>query len=184
MSIHSSQDRPEWVEGWWAGAKAIPSPNFDERPPSAVVDMVVVHCISLPEGRFFTGAPLDLFLNQLNPEDDPSFTAIAGLKVSAHFLIDRQGDVLQLVSCLHRAWHAGVSMWQGRDKCNDFSIGIELEGTVSQAFTSAQYRSLDALFQAISQHWPVVHWVGHSDIAPGRKFDPGPFFDRSIFPKK
>ena len=173
----------QWTAGWWVHARPVVSPNFDERPAGVTIDMVVMHYISLPERQFGTGAPLDLFCNRLNPAQHPDFEPLRGLRVSSHFFIARTGEVMQLVSCLHRAWHAGVSQWRGREKCNDFSIGIELEGSSLEAFEPAQYRSLAALCDSISAQWAVSHWVGHSDIAPERKSDPGPFFDWSQLPK-
>lgn len=166
-----------WFRGWWTRARPVVSPNFDERPDGTVIDMVVIHYISLPPGQFGSGLPLDLFCNRLNPAAHPALGALAGLRVSSHFFINRTGEVFQMVSTEHRAWHAGVSAWQGRDNCNHFSIGIELEGDGEHAFDAAQYVSLEALCEAIVACNPVRHWVGHSDIAPGRKSDPGPFFD-------
>lgn len=148
------------------------------------VDMVVIHYISLPPGQFGTAYPVDLFCNRLNPTLHPSLAEVARMRVSSHFFINRAGEVTQLVSLQHRAWHAGVSSWQGRNACNDFSIGIELEGDSDHPFDAAQYLSLEALCEAIAACTPVVHWVGHSDIAPGRKSDPGPFFDWSRLLKK
>lgn len=174
----------DWQDGWWLKARHEFSPNFDERPQGMVVDMVVIHYISLPAGQFGTGFPVDLFCNRLNVNADPSLQEVAGLRVSSHFFINRAGDVTQLVSTAYRAWHAGVSAWQERDACNDFSIGIELEGDGEHPFDAAQYASLGALCQAIASQNPIKHWVGHSDIAPGRKSDPGPFFDWSQLLKK
>ena len=174
----------DWADGWWLRARHEVSPNFDERPAGIAVDMVVIHYISLPAGRFGTGFPVDLFCNRLNVKADPSLEEVAGLRVSSHFFISRTGEVTQLVSTRHRAWHAGVSSWQGREACNDFSIGIELEGDGEHPFDAAQYASLGALCQAIASEDPIKHWVGHSDIAPGRKSDPGPFFDWAQLLKK
>jgi len=182
-SLGGSPPEAQWEAGWWRHARPVVSPNFDERPAAVAIDMVVMHYISLPERQFGTHAPLDLFCNRLNPGQHPEFEVLRGLRVSAHFFITRTGEVVQLVSCLHRAWHAGVSKWRGREKCNDFSIGIELEGSGFEPFEPAQYRSLAALCDAISAQWAVLHWVGHSDIAPERKSDPGPFFDWSRLPK-
>jgi AmpD protein len=180
----ASGESAEWGQGWWQGARHLVSPNFDERPPAAMVDMVVIHYISLPDGQFGTGYPLDLFCNRLDTAAHPDLAVLQGLKVSAHFFINRAGEVTQLVSIDHRAWHAGVSSWQGRVSCNDFSIGIELEGDGRQAFEDAQYASLQALCGSIATARAISHWVGHQDIAPERKSDPGPFFDWSRLLKK
>jgi N-acetyl-anhydromuramoyl-L-alanine amidase len=155
----------------------IPSPNTDDRPENMDTDMIVIHNISLPPNEFGGPGIVQLFTNQLNPEEHPYYAGIAHLKVSSHFLIRRQGELIQFVSCNQRAWHAGVSSWQGRERCNDFSIGIELEGADNEAFNEAQYLTLQTLILALQQRYPIKHIVGHSDIAPGRKTDPGPFFD-------
>lgn len=157
----------------------IASPNHDPRPPATAIDMVVIHNISLPPGQFAGDGIVQLFTNQLDPHAHPYYAEIAHLKVSAHFLIRRDGQLIQFVSCLDRAWHAGVSSWQGRSRCNDFSIGIELEGTDVDRFTEAQYASLQSLLAAIKASYPITQIVGHADIAPGRKTDPGPHFDWS-----
>jgi N-acetyl-anhydromuramoyl-L-alanine amidase len=155
----------------------IPSPNTDDRPENMGPDMIVIHNISLPPNEFGGPGIVQLFTNQLNPEEHPYYAGIAHLKVSSHLLIRRQGELIQFVSCNQRAWHAGVSNWQGRERCNDFSIGIELEGTDDEAFNEAQYLTLHSLILALQKRYPIKHIVGHSDIAPGRKTDPGPFFD-------
>ncbi|MFT4768812.1 MAG: AmpD protein [Glaciecola sp.] len=142
--------------------------------------MLVVHNISLPPGCFGTGDVEALFCNTLDCSLNPAFTALEGLEVSAHFLIDRQGELTQFVSCFERAWHAGVSSWSGRTNCNDFSIGIEVEGTDSKAYEAAQYRALSELIVELRRFLPTLApgpVVGHSDIAPGRKTDPGEAFD-------
>lgn len=174
----------DWSDGWLSSARHVVSPNFDERPGGTVPDMVVIHYISLPDGQMETGYPVDLFCNRLNPAAHPDFSELARLRVSAHFFIDRSGQITQLVSVRHRAWHAGVSAWQGRVACNDFSVGIELEGDSRQPFDDRQYDSLERLSLALAAQWPIAHWVGHSDIAPGRKSDPGPFFDWARLLKK
>ncbi len=166
-----------WDSGWFASATHCPSPNFGPRPPSTVVDLVVVHSISLPPGRYGTGDVQRLFTNQLDWDAHPYFQSIRGLEVSAHFFVTRQGTVWQFVSCDDRAWHAGVSSWQGRDRCNDYSIGIELEGLEGQLFAPAQYDSLAHLCQQIQNQYAIQSLVGHEHIAPGRKQDPGPGFD-------
>jgi AmpD protein len=163
--------------GWLDGARRVPSPNADERPPGTEVSLVVIHGISLPPGRFGGDAILRLFANRLDPGEHPSFATIAGLRVSSHFLIRRDGSLVQFVPCGERAWHAGASRWKGRERCNDFSIGIELEGTDERPYTGKQYRRLAALVRRIRTRWPAGDLAGHADIAPGRKTDPGPAFD-------
>lgn len=153
------------------------SPNFDERPSGARIELLVIHAISLPPGEFGGRGIENLFLNRLDGADHPYYAAIAHLKVSTHFLVRREGTAVQFVSCAKRAWHAGVSCWGGRSRCNDFSIGIELEGTDDLPFESAQYDTLAVLTRALRAAYPIAAIVGHSDIAPGRKTDPGPFFD-------
>lgn len=166
-------------KGWGFGAKCLPSPNFDERPVGEVVSMIVVHAISLPPGQFGGDEIVRLFTNRLDPAAHPFFEQLRGLRVSAHFLIRRDGESIQFVSCEDRAWHAGQSAWQGRTRCNDFSIGIELEGSDDQGYEAAQYAALIALIDALRARYPVRDIVGHSDIAPGRKTDPGPHFEWS-----
>lgn len=153
------------------------SPHFDERPEGEKVSLLVIHNISLPPGEF--GGPWidDLFLGRLDPDADPFFREIEGLRVSSHFLIRRDGEVVQFVSTTRRAWHAGVSRWRGRERCNDFSIGVELEGLDDAPFDDAQYRSLIRLIPALRERHPLRDIAAHSDIAPGRKTDPGPHFD-------
>jgi AmpD protein len=168
-----------WKQGWYAGARRRASPNFGARPVGVPLDLVVLHSISLPPGVYGGGAVERLFTNTLDWDAHPYFQTIRGLKVSAHFFIRRDGDLLQFVSCDDRAWHAGQSSFRGRDNCNDYSIGIELEGLEGQTFEPAQYECLSALLRAVSNFYPIRHLVGHSDIAPGRKLDPGPGFDWS-----
>ncbi|CAB1370403.1 1,6-anhydro-N-acetylmuramyl-L-alanine amidase AmpD [Denitratisoma oestradiolicum] len=155
------------------------SPNHDPRPVGQVIDLVVIHAISLPPGEFGGPGVEQLFTNRLDPDAHPYYRDIAGLRVSAHFFIRRDGQLIQWVPCELRAWHAGVSCWQGRQRCNDFSIGIELEGCDEQAFTDAQYQVLTELIAALRQRYPIAAITGHSDIAPERKTDPGPHFDWS-----
>lgn len=165
--------------GWLNGAKHIPSPNFNARP-SNEVSLLVIHNISLPPGQFATGMVEALFTNTLPIDAHPYFSQLEGLKVSAHFFIERDGEIKQFVSCNDRAWHAGISCFQGRDNCNDFSIGVELEGTDDLAYTDAQYNSLNMLIKTLKTHYPLLkkeRICGHSDIAPERKTDPGPAFD-------
>ena len=168
---------PLWQNGWLQGVRHRPSPNFGPRPAAAVVDLVVVHSISLPPGVFGTGDVDRLFTNTLDWDAHPYFQTIRGLEVSAHFVIDRQGLVTQYVAVSDRAWHAGASCWRGRGNCNDDSVGIELEGLEGGSFEPAQYTALASLCQAIAQTCPIAHVAGHEHIAPGRKQDPGPGFD-------
>ncbi|HQR50463.1 MAG TPA: 1,6-anhydro-N-acetylmuramyl-L-alanine amidase AmpD [Methylophilaceae bacterium] len=158
-------------------ALQITSPNSDERPIGTVIDLVVIHNISLPPGEFGGDGVVELFTNRLDPAEHPYYAEIHQFKVSSHFFVRRSGEVIQFVPCGKRAWHAGVSQWQGRERCNDFSIGIELEGDDTTRFEDVQYATLEALLTAIEQRYPIAGIVGHSDIAPGRKTDPGPFFD-------
>ncbi len=173
-------------QGWLPDITHRASPNYDQRPDIGDRDalrrsvcLIVVHAISLPPGQFGSPAIEDFFLNQLNPSAHPYFSEIATLKVSAHFLIRRDGSAIQFVSTDNRAWHAGVSQWCGRERCNDFSIGIELEGCDEQEFEDAQYRALNMLINQLEASYPIEAVVGHSDIAPGRKTDPGPKFEWS-----
>lgn len=163
--------------GWIAAARRIPSPNQDERPTGEVVSLVVIHNISLPPGEFGGEGVIELFSNRLDPAAHPYYETISGLRVSAHFFIRRDGELIQFVPCGRRAWHAGVSSWRGRARCNDFSIGIELEGTDELAFTDVQYSVLNELLAVLRASYPIADLVGHSDIAPSRKTDPGPCFD-------
>jgi AmpD protein len=170
-------DAQAWLEPT-AGVSLRPSPNFNERPEGTDVSLLVIHNISLPPGQFGTPYVADLFLNQLDLNADPWFTEnLPGLTVSAHFVIDRMGHITQFVACDKRAWHAGVSQHAGRQQCNDFSIGIELEGTDTLAYTDAQYDALAALTQCLRAHYPLTAVRGHCDIAPGRKTDPGEAFE-------
>ena len=166
-----------WQDGWLQRARHLPSPNFGPRPAGVPIDLLVVHSISLPPGEYGTGCVQQLFTNQLDWEAHPYFQGIRGLEVSAHFFIERSGVLWQFVSCDARAWHAGRSQWQGRGNCNDYSIGVELEGLEGLTFEDAQYQSLRALCQDVQQHYGIVHMAGHEHIAPGRKQDPGPGFD-------
>jgi AmpD protein len=163
--------------GWLDAAIQVPSPNCDERLADTVIDLIVVHAISLPPGEFGGPYIAALFQNQLDPALHPYFQDIHQLRVSAHFLIDRGGVLTQFVSCQQRAWHAGVSRWCERERCNDFSIGIELEGTDVDPFTDMQYAVLNSLLASLYARYPIGAVLGHSDVAPGRKTDPGPRFD-------
>jgi AmpD protein len=158
----------------------LPSPHCNERPPSELIDLVIIHGISLPPGEFGTAAIQDFFCGKLNTDLHPYYLTIDKLKVSAHLLIGREGDVTQFVPFNKRAWHAGESQFAGKSNCNDFSIGIELEGTDTIDYTSAQYQALADCIAAIRHAYPQItpqQIVGHSDVAPGRKTDPGPSFD-------
>ncbi|MEJ2795455.1 1,6-anhydro-N-acetylmuramyl-L-alanine amidase AmpD [Iodobacter sp. LRB] len=168
------------AQGWCNQARIVPSPNCDARAPGMAVDMVVIHNIHLPPGQPFGGDDIErLFTNSLDAGKHPSYDELSELRVSAHFLIRRNGELLQFVPCSKRAWHAGVSSWQGRERCNDFSIGIELEGSDFVPFEAAQYQKLNALLKVLAAEYPIEHLLGHSQIAPARKSDPGPFFDWS-----
>ena len=163
-------------------ARFIPSPNHDQRPSTDDLSLIVIHCISLPPGQFGTEGINQLFTNALDPAEHPYYAGIAHLRVSAHLLIRRTGELIQYVPFNRRAWHAGISCYQGREVCNDFSIGIELEGTDYSAYEAIQYDRLDAVIAALLAHYPTLsreHITGHEHIAPGRKTDPGPFFDWS-----
>jgi N-acetyl-anhydromuramoyl-L-alanine amidase len=168
-----------WHEGWYRFARRARSPNFNARPPAAHVDLVVVHSISLPPGEYGGDGVHRLFCNELDWDAHPYFKSIEGLQVSAHFFVRRNGELWQFVGCGDRAWHAGKSTWLGRDDCNDYSIGIELEGLEGGPFEAAQYETLSGLCAALAQHYPVQHVVGHEHVAPGRKSDPGDGFDWS-----
>lgn len=163
--------------GWLDAARRCPSPNCDARPDGETPSLVVIHNISLPPGEFGGSAVEELFTNRLDWDAHPYYQGIRGLRVSAHFFIRRNGELVQFVPCTLRAWHAGASQWQGREQCNDFSIGIELEGSDTESFTDAQYETLAHLTQALQSAYPIADIAGHCDIAPGRKTDPGPCFD-------
>jgi AmpD protein len=164
------------ARGWLEECERIPSPNCDERP-DGTIHLLVIHNISLPPEEFGGDGVQRLFTNTLDAGAHPYYATIAGLEVSAHFFVRRDGHIVQFVSCLDRAWHAGASCWQGRSRCNDFSIGIELEGADTVPFTDAQYDAMVPLTLAIREAYPIGGIAGHSDIAPQRKSDPGPCFD-------
>jgi len=155
----------------------IESPNCDDRPPAAEVSLLVIHGISLPPGKFGGDGVLRLFTNTLDWAAHPFYTTLKGLRVSAHFFVRRTGEIIQFVPCGRRAWHAGESSWRGRERCNDFSIGVELEGVDTRPYTERQYARLVPLAATLRRRYPIAEIVGHSDIAPGRKTDPGPAFD-------
>jgi AmpD protein len=157
--------------------RLVESPNQDERPPGTEISLLVVHSISLPPGEYGGDAIERLFTNRLDPAAHPYFREIAELRVSSHFLIRRDGELLQFVPVERRAWHAGVSSWRGRERCNDFSIGVELEGSDDGPFEPAQYLRLAGLIQSLQAALPIRDIAAHSDVAPGRKTDPGPGFD-------
>jgi N-acetyl-anhydromuramoyl-L-alanine amidase len=157
--------------------RVLPSPNQDARPPGMQVSLLVVHAISLPPDQFGGPGVMQLFTNSLDPDEHPYYATIHHLRVSAHYFIRRDGETVCFVDPERRAWHAGVSCWKGRERCNDFSIGIELEGCDSAPFEPVQYLRLARLVNDLRARYPIEDVVGHSDIAPGRKTDPGPFFD-------
>jgi AmpD protein len=173
--------KPEWdVAGWITAARRVDSPNCDARPPETEITLLVIHNISLPPGEFGGPGVEQLFTNQLDPAEHPYYATIHELRVSSHFFIRRDGELIQFVACGQRAWHAGASNWRGRERCNDFSIGVELEGSDEQPYTEPQYVRLNRLINALGAAYPtLVDRAGHSDIAPGRKTDPGPYFDWS-----
>ena len=164
-------------DGWLEDARFIPSPNHDERPKNESIHLLVIHNICLPPDDFTGNGVIELFTNRIDPDEHPYYQTLIGLKVSAHFFIRRDGTIIQFVSCNKRAWHAGQSCWKGKERCNDFSIGIELEGSDTVDFTPQQYAQLIALTQSLRQRYPIQHISGQCPIAPERKTDPGPCFD-------
>jgi AmpD protein len=175
MTLRAEPDA--WRDGWWTRARACPSPNFGPRPPGASVELALIHSISLPPGVYGGDAIERLFTNSLDWSAHPYFEQIRGLEVSAHFLIRRDGALLQFVSCDDRAWHAGASNWRGRADCNEYSVGIELEGLEGERFEAAQYTALVELLRELALRYPIAAVAGHEHVAPGRKLDPGPGFD-------
>ena len=175
--LHPAQQNALWDNGWYRFARRVPSPNCGPRPAHAVIDLVVLHSISLPPGQYGGPEVEALFTNTLDWDAHPYFQQIRELRVSAHFFIRRGGELVQFVSCDERAWHAGVSSYRGREQCNDDSIGIELEGLEGLSFEPGQYETLSSLCAALGEHYPVVHVAGHEHVAPGRKHDPGAGFD-------
>lgn len=172
-----SPTQADWRDGWYTPARHIPSPNFGPRPDREDVTLAVIHSISLPPGMYGGDEIERLFTNTLDWSAHPYFEQIRGAEVSAHFVIRRTGELLQFVSVHERAWHAGRSTWQGRDNCNDYSVGIELEGLEDTPFEARQYEALKALLDALAQRWPITQVAGHEHVAPGRKRDPGSCFD-------
>ncbi len=167
----------EWQQGRWQGAEQLDSPNFSPREAGSEVSLVVLHNISLPPFEYGSDAVQRLFTNRIDPAAHPFFTQIAGLRVSSHFFIARNGCVQQFVSCDDAAYHAGVSSFRGREKCNGFSVGIEIEGCDFEPFAQEQYAALETLLAALMRAYPIRAVTGHQDIAPQRKTDPGHFFD-------
>lgn len=176
---HARYDGPDplWDQGWYRFARRLQSPNWGARPAGGVIDLVVLHSISLPPGEYGGEAVRQLFTNTLDCDAHPYYQGLRGLTVSAHFFVERSGALWQFVSCDARAWHAGVSCYRGRDNCNDDSVGIELEGLEDDRFEPAQYETLAALCAALAAIYPIAHVAGHEHIAPGRKSDPGIGFD-------
>lgn len=168
-------------QGWLSGVRRVASPNHDGRPARTHIDLLVIHNISLPPNEYGGDAIERFFTNTLDHSEHPYYEQLKGVRVSSHFLIRRDGQILQFVPCNKRAWHAGVSIWHGRSRCNDFSIGIELEGSDLEPYTERQYRALVRMVRRLRRMYPIVDIVGHSDIAPGRKTDPGPFFNWDCF---
>src|SRR5258708_2972624 len=181
LGIRSVELDPLDEEGVLAGTVQVPSPNCDERPADSVLRVLVVHNISLPRGQCGGEAIVQLFTNTLDFAAHPYYEALRDLKVSAHFLVRREGELIQLVPCAKRAWHAGSSRWGGRERCNDFSVGVELEGADDQAYSDSQYSRLAELLLVLRLRYPIAEVVGHVDIAPGRKADHGPAFDWGQF---
>ncbi|HEV8645192.1 MAG TPA: 1,6-anhydro-N-acetylmuramyl-L-alanine amidase AmpD [Burkholderiales bacterium] len=171
------------ASGLLSATAYVPSPNCDERPGGASIELLVIHNISLPPGEFGGPGIVELFTNRLDPRAHPYYREIQGIKVSSHFLIRRDGEMMQFVPCVRRAWHAGQSEWRGRSRCNDFSVGVELEGADDKPFADSQYAVLADLTRVLRRAYPIKDCVGHSDIAtpPGRKTDPGPHFDWARF---
>lgn len=168
---------PTWQAGWLAQARQVPSPNFGPRPADTPISLAIVHSISLPPGQYGGPEIEQLFTNTLDWDAHPYFDQIRGAEVSAHFVIRRDGQLLQFVSVLDRAWHAGASSWQGRSNCNDYAVGIELEGLEDHPFEAAQYLALADLVRALQGPWPIAQVTGHEHVSPGRKRDPGRAFD-------
>ena len=165
------------TSGWLKEARHCASPNFGPRPTGVTIDLVIVHSISLPPGEYGGDSIERFFTNRLDCDAHPYYAQLRDLAVAAHFVIRRDGELLQFVSCDARAWHAGVSRWRGRSDCNDYSVGIELEGLEGETFETAQYTALASLITELSRRYPIAAVAGHEHVAPGRKRDPGPGFD-------
>lgn len=175
---HAPSTQCHWLHGWLAGITHTESPNFSMRPEGEIVDLVVIHNISLPPFEYGSGAVSALFTNRIAEHGKhPFYSLLGNLRVSSHFFIDREGEVVQFVSCNNMAYHAGISSFEGREQCNRFSIGIEMEGCDFEPFTEAQYITLEALLHNICTVYPIKAITGHQHIAPYRKTDPGHFFD-------
>lgn len=172
------------AQGWLSGVRHVASPNHDARPSGTPVSLLVIHNISLPPNEYGGNQIERFFTNMLDYSEHPYFEQLKQVRVSAHFLVRRDGQIIQFVPCERRAWHAGVSTWQGRSRCNDFSLGIELEGSDFEPFTEHQYVALARLTRRLKRAYPITEIVGHSDIAPDRKTDPGPFFDWEKYKRK
>jgi len=171
------RSRSSWRNGWWSKARHIDSPNRGPRPAGIEVTLALIHSISLPPGDYGGDAIERLFTNTLDWDAHPCFQQIRGLEVSSHFVVRRSGELLQFVATTERAWHAGRSLWRGRPECNDYSVGIELEGLEGESFEGVQYERLAELLRALKRQHSVSEVVGHEHVAPGRKIDPGPGFD-------
>lgn len=169
--------------GWLSGVRRVASPNHDARPPETPVELLVIHSISLPPNEYGGDAIERFFTNSLDHSGHPYYEQLKGVRVSSHFLVRRDGRIVQFVPCNKRAWHAGASNWRGHSRCNDFSIGIELEGSDFEPYTEIQYATLARLTRCLKRAYPIRDIAGHSDIAPERKTDPGPFFDWEKFHK-
>jgi AmpD protein len=167
----------DWPDGWWRAARRVESPNHGPRPANTDISLALIHSISLPPGEYGGDGVERLFTNRLDWDAHPYYQRIRGLQVSSHFFVRRDGELIQFVSCDERAWHAGPSRWHGRENCNDFSIGIELEGLEGETFEQAQYAALVPLLRVLSARYPLRDVAGHEHVAPGRKIDPGPGFD-------
>ncbi|MEO8298393.1 MAG: 1,6-anhydro-N-acetylmuramyl-L-alanine amidase AmpD [Burkholderiales bacterium] len=177
MTEARPRHRAVWQAGWHRDARRLASPNFGPRPEGTVVTLAIVHSISLPPGVYGGDAIERLFTNRLDAQAHPYYAQLHGVTVSAHFLLRRDGELVQFVGVNERAWHAGASNWQGRGNCNDYSVGIELEGLEGQPFEAAQYDALVALLRQLRRGWPITEVVGHEHVAPSRKGDPGAGFD-------
>jgi AmpD protein len=165
------------AQGWLSGVQKVASPNHDARPPCTPIELLVIHNISLPPNEYGGDAIRRFFTNTLDHSEHPYYEQLRGVRVSSHFLVRRDGQLIQFVPCNKRAWHAGVSNWRGRSRCNDFSVGIELEGSDFEPYTLRQYATLVRLTRRLKRIYPILDIIGHSDIAPERKTDPGPYFD-------
>ena len=176
-SVATPESEGDWQRGWWARARHCPSPHFGPRPEGSEVSLALVHSISLPPGVYGGAEVEQFFLNQLDVSAHPYFEALRGLRVSAHFFIRRDGECVQFVSCGERAWHAGASQWRGRANCNDFSVGIELEGLEGEHLEASQYARLVELLRALDHEGGHLDVAGHEQVSAGRKADPGSGFD-------